>query len=120
AVSSATDPLDRTTPEIPGERKLQAGVQQRGGLAGARGTDDQVPGQLVQVRAPELPRQRGPETSAGSELCVPQCGQRCRKSLAQLRHLGGLGTALCRRQLLDYALVVPPGAAGKPDLLRQV
>ena len=59
AVARAADPADRPGAHLRGEREVQAGIHQRGGLARTGRADDHVPGQLVQV-APLAAAQLGP------------------------------------------------------------
>ena len=120
AISRAANALDGAAPEFAGERKVQAGVQQRRGLPGAWGTDDQVPGQLVQILAPEFPRQGRPESAARAEPGASQRGQGGRESLAQLRQLGRLCAARRGRELVDHALVAASGAPGGPALVYEI
>src|SRR5206468_4522060 len=49
AVSRPADAANRLAAEPVGEGKAQPGVDQRGGLAGARGADEDVPRQVVEV-----------------------------------------------------------------------
>ena len=51
AVARAADAANATLAELFGKGKLQAGIDQRRGLAGPRRADEQIPGQLIQ----ELP-----------------------------------------------------------------
>ena len=99
AHARAADAGDRALAHLGGERERQAGVQQRGGLAGAGRPDDRVPRLLVQVAA-----------RAG---CLLQQRQRRGQLVAHGRHfLGGRGSGgidLCGGHALDQrGLVLPP------------
>ena len=73
AIARAADTCHRLRLARPGKRKVQAGIDQCGGLAGARRADDDVPGDLVEevALAARLPERRDRLVHAGFQhLCV--------------------------------------------------
>ena len=83
AVARAADALELMGAKLFGEREAQAGVNQRGGLAGARRTDEHVPGQFVEVA-------RGAQREEAGQSAFLRSGS----GLALLEHAHGLLEAL--------------------------
>ncbi len=81
AVAGATHAAHRARAERVGERKAQAAIGQRRGLARAGRADEQVPGKLIQI---------APRTAA--QLGALQRMQRLAQPSAQQRHLLGRGS----------------------------
>lgn len=98
AVARAADATDRRLAELGGQRKVEARVDQRRGLARTRRADDEVPGQLVDVaprQAPEPPLLRLSETRLAQDI------DRLLEALLEFGHLflagAGLGSGGIRR-----------------------
>ena len=109
AVAGAADALDLVGAELLGEGEAQAGVDQRGGLARARGADEDVPGQLVEITGRAQRGQPGQAAAAAGAAAVAQDGDRLAETLAQGGHFGGFGGF--RRALAEQA-VEELGVAG--------
>src|SRR6185369_6648805 len=96
ALARAADAGERVAPEPFGERKAQARMQQRRGLAAPRRADDQVPGQLLHL-PPVLPPAAG---TLGLDA-LPQHRERLAETLAQFR------AGIARFEAFQQALVAP-------------
>ena len=111
AVARAAHARDLVPSQLPGQRKAQAGVDQRGRLAGSRRTDEHIPGQLVEVAFLAQRQQPGQPLVLLTEPALVQQLERLPEALAQQLDLGGFGLGLALAgQAAQQAGVVRAGA----------
>ncbi len=96
AVARAADAADGAGAEALRQRKLQAGIDQRGGLARTRRADEDVPGQLVQILAAAEQATQARLPGGSAEPGGLELGQRFLETLAQGFHFLGGGGGLRR------------------------
>ena len=126
AVARAADALHHWLAERAGQRKLEPGIDQRGGLAGPRGADDDVPRQLIDKGAA---RQRRQPPAPGSTEARAAQGVHCLlEALADDRHLRRAGCRCGGRRRRDcspgdqarhQAAIAPCSGRSAPHGIRQ-